>query len=92
MHHIYVSFFDLPKPQHNQDKRAIVRNISVPTLVIYGTDIPKVRARSYADAAQAIEARCKISAFPNVGHWPHLEAPDSFERELLPFLEEFHPA
>ena len=74
----------------DEDKRTIVRNIKVPTLLIYGTDVPKVRASSYADTAQAIDAECTVRAFPKVGHWPHLEAPDAFDRELLQFLEEFH--
>lgn len=79
-------------PFSDQDKKTIVRHIEVPTLLIYGADIPQVRMNSYANASQAIDAVCKIREFPNVGHWPHLEAPDLFEQELLSFLQEFHPA
>lgn len=79
-------------PFSDQDRKAIVRNIEVPTLVIYGTDIPPVREDSYANASQAVDAACTVKGIRKVGHWPHLEAPDLFEQELLSFLRVHHPA
>jgi pimeloyl-ACP methyl ester carboxylesterase len=33
-------------------------------------------------------ADCKLVLIPDVGHVPHLEAPERFHEELLRFLEQ----
>lgn len=45
-------------PFSHQDRNVIVRNIEVPTLVVYGKDIPPVREASYVNASQAVNAVC----------------------------------
>jgi len=77
--------------------------IKTPTLLIVGEKdraaigrnrvTPEVRATLglYPDlakkAAQAIPD-CKLVLVPDVGHVPHLEAPERFHEELLHFLEQ----
>lgn len=61
--------------------------IKVKTLVLGGDkdtpDFPE-RAKYIADTIPG----AKLVLIPNVGHVPHLEVPDIFEREVLKFLKE----
>jgi pimeloyl-ACP methyl ester carboxylesterase len=68
------------------DAELFTRSITVPSLIIYGADEPKVRREMFARACQAISAKCELIELPRTGHWPHLENPEVFERELLAFL------
>ena len=66
-----------------KDRAAIGRNRVTPearaTLGLY----PELARK----AAQALHD-CKLALLPDVGHVPHLEAPDRFHEELVRFLEQ----
>jgi pimeloyl-ACP methyl ester carboxylesterase len=69
-----------------QDAELFAKPITVPTMIIYGADEPKVRQEMFARSGQAIGAEYEIIELPRTGHWPHLENPEVFERALLAFL------
>jgi pimeloyl-ACP methyl ester carboxylesterase len=72
---------------NSHDARGALPNITAPTLVIHGTvdpTIPLSAGRRMADAipgAQFVE-------FADVGHLPHLERTEEFNRIVLDFLAE----
>lgn len=70
------------------DQRAINRNISVPTLIVYGSDEPKVRHEMFLKAIDVVGEGSSIVRFEDVGHWPHLEAPERFHHSMISFLDE----
>ncbi len=70
-----------------QDFRGAIARIATPMLVIHGGD-----SQVYDDGATAFIARTAPNAkrvvIPGVGHVPHLEAPDSFLKEIEAFARE----
>lgn len=70
------------------DRRAILRPVTTPTLMLYGADEPQVRQASYAQAAAVTGPGSRVVRLEGVGHWPHLEAPDRCRAEILAFLRE----
>jgi pimeloyl-ACP methyl ester carboxylesterase len=76
--------------------------IKTPTLIIVGEKdrtalgrarvSPEVRATmglmpELVKKAAAAMPDCKVALIPDVGHIPHLEAPQRFEEELMRFIE-----
>lgn len=76
--------------------------IKLPTLIIIGEKdrtalgrarvSPEIRATmglmpELAKKAAAAMPDCKMALIPDVGHIPHLEAPQRFEEELMRFME-----
>ena len=70
------------------DRRAILRPITTPTLMLYGADEPRVRQESYGRAAAVTGPGSRSLCIEGVGHWPHLEAPERCRDEILAFLRE----
>lgn len=68
------------------DRERFCRPISVPALLVYGSDEPDVRRKMFSRAQEAFETPVPIEVYSSVGHWPHLEAPDRFEDTLRRFL------
>ncbi len=73
--------------------------IACPTLLVIGdqdrtavgkaeTDAPMGDVPGLARKAAAGLPKGRVSFVPNVGHIPHLEAPEAFYKELVPFLAE----
>jgi pimeloyl-ACP methyl ester carboxylesterase len=79
-----VDYYRSPIP--NDDAEAFSVKLSTPALVIYGQDEPEVRKVMFRKAASAFAGPVTCSAYSKVGHWPHLEAPDLFEQDVLGFL------
>ena len=73
------------------DRRAILRPIATPTLMLYGADEPQVRQESYAKAAEVTGPGSRSVRLEGVGHWPHLEAPNRCLAEIRAFLREESP-
>jgi pimeloyl-ACP methyl ester carboxylesterase len=70
-----------------QDFRGAIARIATPMLVIHGGD-----SQVYDDGATAFVAHTAPNAkrvvIPGAGHVPHLEAPDSFLKEIEAFARE----
>ena len=67
------------------DRRAILRPIATPTLMLYGADEPQVRQASYAQATEVTGPGSRVVSLEGVGHWPHLEAPNRCLAEIRAF-------
>ncbi|WP_157727630.1 alpha/beta fold hydrolase [Stappia sp. ES.058] len=59
---------------------------SVPSLLIYGSDEPKVRRDGFEAARSGLVASSRVVRIEGVGHWPHLEAPKTVLDEIVGFL------
>ena len=72
------------------DRRAALAHIGVPTLLVAGEHDPVTPPAVLRAMAAAIRGSSLVE-LPGVGHWPHLEAPDAFDRALLEFLRGTRP-
>ncbi len=64
-----------------KDRAAPLRQYAAPEAAARMGDMPGL-----AKAACAEVARCRLVVVPDVGHVPHLEAPEAFRREVMGFL------
>jgi pimeloyl-ACP methyl ester carboxylesterase len=80
-----VDYYRSPLP--NDDAEAFSVKLSTPALVIYGQDEPEVRKAMFRKAGFAFSGPITCREYSTVGHWPHLEAPDLFEQDVLGFLK-----
>ena len=71
----------------NADATAFSVKLATPALVIYGQDEPEIRKAMFRKAGSAFSSPIICREYPTVGHWPHLEAPDRFEQDVLGFLK-----
>ncbi len=62
------------------------QRITVPALVVGGTDEPPVLQAGYAATPRRFTAPCDVRLLQGVGHWPHREKEDEFLDLLLAFL------
>lgn len=60
-----------------------MRDLALPVTILVGERDVVVPPEACAAAARAIS--CRFVAMPNVGHCPHLEAPDAFADAVLSF-------
>lgn len=74
-------------PLTEDDTRAFSVKLSMPALIIYGEDEPDVRKSLFRRATSAFSGPVTCQEYSKVGHWPHLEDPDRFERDLVSFIE-----
>lgn len=63
----------------------------VPTLIVWGDADPIIPISHAYDAHAAIPGS-RLVVFPDVGHYPHCEAPERFVEELTRFLDDTAPA
>jgi pimeloyl-ACP methyl ester carboxylesterase len=68
-----------------QDYRPVLRNISVPCLLIYGTESNYYPAENYAYMQKQIPD-ARVVAFEGCGHALHIQDPELFNRVALDFL------
>ncbi len=73
------------------DRRAALAHIAVPTLLLAGAHDAVTPPAVLRAMAVAIKGSALVE-LPGVGHLPHLEAPDAFDRALLDFLRGAQPA
>lgn len=59
---------------------------SMPSLLIYGSDEPKVRRDGFEAARNGLVATSRGVQVDGAGHWPHLEAPEVVLSEITDFL------
>jgi pimeloyl-ACP methyl ester carboxylesterase len=70
----------------NADLRAVLATISIPTLLIYGSD--DVRAqRKVAEAMHAAIPGSRLTLIPAAGHDVNLEAPEEYDAAVRAFLQ-----
>lgn len=63
----------------------------VPTLIVWGADDPIIPV-SHALAAHDAIPGSRLEIFPDVGHFPHCEAPARFVETVVEFVETTTPA
>ncbi|HEY9749141.1 MAG TPA: alpha/beta hydrolase [Allocoleopsis sp.] len=63
--------------------------ITVPTLVLWGEEDSLLSAKLTEGLDQFIAAPFKLKFVPHCGHWIQQEAPQTVNRELLSFLQQF---
>jgi len=68
------------------DRTAVLGRITVPTLVLFGTDDP-ITPPSLAQALSSAIPHASHSVFESAGHLTPLEAPDAVNAALLGFLK-----
>jgi pimeloyl-ACP methyl ester carboxylesterase len=73
-------------PLSEEDAKEFSVKLSTPALVVYGEDEPEVRKAMLRRTEFAFSAPVVCKEYPMVGHWPHLEAPGLFERDLVAFF------
>jgi pimeloyl-ACP methyl ester carboxylesterase len=73
-----------PPESWNRDWRPSLATLQVPTLVIHGTEdlIPVAAAQDWA----ATMPLARLLTIPGVGHFPHLEDPDTYFPAVDTFL------
>ena len=64
----------------------LARPLAMPGLIIGGLDEPAFRQQWLRDSAGCFSPPAPVVLWPEVGHWPHAEAPDRFLARLLEFL------
>ncbi|MEQ9363484.1 MAG: alpha/beta hydrolase, partial [Leptospirales bacterium] len=62
------------------------RRVEAPGLIIGGLDEPDFRQRWLEASRDCFRSKAAIELWPGVGHWPHSECPERFERRLVQFL------
>ena len=70
----------------SDDAEAFSVKLPMPGLVVYGGDEPEVRKAMFRKTALAFTGPVSCKEYSAVGHWPHLEAPELFEEDVLGFL------
>jgi pimeloyl-ACP methyl ester carboxylesterase len=71
----------------DNDAKAFLVKLSTPALIVYGEDEPEVRKAMFRKAALAFSSPVTCREYSTVGHWPHLEAPSLFKRDLIEFFK-----
>jgi pimeloyl-ACP methyl ester carboxylesterase len=74
-------------PLSDDDAKAFSIELSTPALVIYGEDEPDIRKAMFRKTASAFSGSIICRGYCAVGHWPHLEAPARFERDIVDFFK-----
>jgi pimeloyl-ACP methyl ester carboxylesterase len=60
--------------------------ISVPGLIVGGSDDPPTFQRGYTATPKRFTAACNVRILDDAGHWPHREREAEFVAALLDFL------
>jgi pimeloyl-ACP methyl ester carboxylesterase len=66
--------------------RFLRAKITVPALIVGGSDDPAVVQRAYAATPRRFTAPCDVRILDGAGHWPHREREAEFLDALLEFL------
>jgi len=66
--------------------RLFRRKITVPGLIVGGSDDPPVFQRGFAATPKRFTASCDVRILDSAGHWPHREQEAAFVAALLEFL------
>jgi pimeloyl-ACP methyl ester carboxylesterase len=71
---------------HNPKLKHRLNRIKVPTLFVWGEN-DGITAPSYGKAYAGLVAGAKLAIIAQAGHYPHLEQPEKFLKELRGFLD-----
>jgi len=71
---------------HDPKLKQRLHRIGVPTLILWGT-ADRILSESYGRAYAAAIPGARFEPIARAGHFPHLEAPDEFAREVLAFVD-----
>jgi pimeloyl-ACP methyl ester carboxylesterase len=72
---------------HNPKLKHRLNRITVPTLFVWGAN-DGITAPSYGKAYAGLVAGAKLAVIAQAGHYPHLEQPEAFLKELGAFLDD----
>ena len=78
-------------PNYRRDRDPVDRPTTlpcVPSLLIYGADEPDVRRQGFEAARDALAPPSRVLCLNGAGHWPHLEAPETFVASVIAFLKD----
>lgn len=64
-----------------------LRQLKIPTLIIYGTADSQYTGKPVADELCSILPICQTATFTQSGHWAFLEEPEKFQQVLTDFLK-----
>ena len=70
---------------HNPKLKHRLHRIKTPTLLIWGEQDGIVTPQ-YAAAYRDLIPNARLAVIPQAGHWPHIEQPQAFMKELRGFL------
>jgi pimeloyl-ACP methyl ester carboxylesterase len=76
----------IPRPDGLRYARRMRAALTVPTLQVHGALEGPITARSATGSGRFVDADYRWHLMPGVGHFPHEEDPDSFNRVLLEWL------
>lgn len=66
--------------------RVATARVSVPGLIVYGSNDLGGNLEPYQQTPEAFDAPCELVEVPGAGHWPHLEKPGVVIPSLVEFL------
>jgi pimeloyl-ACP methyl ester carboxylesterase len=69
-----------------EDRRIVLGEVPVPTLVIRGEDDRCMGAEKFDDLGDRFTGGVRLASMPGVGHHMHLQAPDAFADHVLGHL------
>jgi pimeloyl-ACP methyl ester carboxylesterase len=72
----------------NTDSRPIAPKLTMPILMIQGSEDQVARAGDHAYALKPLLANARLQEVPGVGHLPEFEVPDIVNRAVLDFFAE----
>jgi pimeloyl-ACP methyl ester carboxylesterase len=78
----------LPRPDGLRYARRMRSPVTVPTLQLQGELDGPTTTRSATGSGRYVEADYRWRQLPGVGHFPHEEDPDAFNRVLLDWLDD----
>lgn len=78
----------LARPDGIQFARRMKRPITAPTLHVQGAADPVMLAHTALGAGEYVEAPYRWRLLPEVGHFPHEEAPEQFSEELIAWVRQ----
>lgn len=81
----------LPRTDGLRYARQMKTPVQVPTLLLHGELDTTVLPSSALGSGRYVEAPYRWRLLPGVGHFPHEEAPDAFNAELLGWLADPEP-
>ncbi|HEX6922059.1 MAG TPA: alpha/beta hydrolase [Actinomycetes bacterium] len=81
----------LPRTDGLRYARQMKTPVQVPTLLLHGELDTTVLPKSALGSGRYVEAPYRWRLLPGVGHFPHEEAPDAFNAELLGWLADPEP-
>jgi pimeloyl-ACP methyl ester carboxylesterase len=71
---------------HNPKLMGRLHRIRVPTLMVWGAD-DRILSERYGRAYCAAIPGARFELIKRAGHFPHIEQPDEFARQILAFVE-----